>query len=114
MLALALPLLTGQRLSARYAAVAAIAAGLFAATVTQMRPEPVMLLGGMALALLFAGSLTWRVRALTLALLFIAAVLGLRAWDRYFDHKFLEASRVVALAGGHVLSAPTHYHVFWH
>src|SRR5437764_468181 len=46
--------------------------------------------------------------------LLIAAVLGLRAWDRYFDHKFLAASRVVALAGGHVLSAPTHYHVFWH
>ena len=114
MLALALPLLAGKRMSVGYAAVAAVVAGVFAATANQIRPEPVMLLGGIVLALLGAGSLSWRARLLTVTLLMATAGLGLRAWDRYFDHKFDQAARIVSAAGGHVLSGTPHYHAFWH
>jgi hypothetical protein len=114
-LALALPILTGRRLSPAYAAAVAVAAGIFAATANQIRPEPIMLLGGVTLALLCAASLTWRARLLTIALLILTTFLGLRAWDRYFDRKFDQAARVVTAAGGHVLPAPPgHYHAFWH
>ena len=115
MLALALPLLIGKRVSVWYAAGAAIAAGAFAGTANQIRPEPIMLLGGVVLALLCAGSLTWRARLLTVALLLVTTVLMSRAWDAYFDHKFDQAAGVVAGAGGHVLTSPPgHYHAFWH
>lgn len=114
MLALALPLLVAKRVSLWYAVAAAIMAGLFVATAGQIRPEPVMLLGGMVLAIAGARSLTWRARLLTVVLLMATTELGLVAWDRYFDRKFEQATHIVTTAGGHVLSGTPHYHAFWH
>ena len=115
MLALALPLLVKKRISIVYGAGAAIVAGAFAATLTQIRPEPIMLLGGVAFALLTAASFTWRARLLLVVLLLVTTGLSLRAWDWYFDRKFEQAARVVADSGGHVLSGTRdHYHAFWH
>jgi hypothetical protein len=115
MLALALPFLTGKHLSVWYAGAAAIVAGLFVATVRQIRPEPFLTIAAVAMAMLWATSLTWRARLLAVAVLAGATLFGIRAWDAYFDRKFEQAARVVASAGGHVLSdTPGHYHVFWH
>jgi hypothetical protein len=115
MLALALPLLVKPRISMVYAAGAAVAAGALAATLAQIRPEPITLLGGVAFAFLSATSLTLRVRLGLLALLFVTVALGARAWNTYFDRKFEQAAGVVAASGGRVLSGHRdHYHVFWH
>ena len=115
MLALALPFLTGERLSIWYAGAAAIVAGMFAATVRQIRPEPFVLVAAVAMAMLCATSMTWRTRLLMIAVLAGATLLGLRAWNAYFDRKFWQAAHIVEGAGGHVLSEPPgHYHAFWH
>jgi hypothetical protein len=115
MLALALPLMVCKRLSVWYAVAAAVAAGVFAGTVRQIRPEPIMLLGAVAFAFLSAPSLKWRTRLAMVVLLAAATTLCSMAWERYFDRKFETAARIVAASGGHPLSSPPgHYHAFWH
>lgn len=114
LLALALPLLSGRPLRPWQAFVIAIAAGLFTATVIQIRPEPIMVFAGVAAAFVAATSMTWRLRAGLVAAAIAALAIGTAAWNLYFDSKFEEASAVVARAGGHVLpGGPVRYHTFW-
>jgi len=114
LLQLMLPLLVNRRASPRYAVCAAIAAGLFVATSSQIRPEPIVMLSGVVFAFLGATMLGWRMRGLAVVLLLATTGVGLFGWNSYSDHKFEQAADVVGRAGGHVLTgAHDRYHTFW-
>jgi hypothetical protein len=115
LLALSMPLLFGRTMSRAYAVIVAVVAGVFAATAGQIRPEPIVLLGGVFLAIAAATTLSRVTRIVVLALLLAATATTTLAWNGYFDHKFEEATRVVGGAGGHVLTGGRErFHTFWH
>lgn len=115
LLAAALPLLAGRRTSLAYAIAVAIGCGLFAATASQIRPEPILLLSGVVLALLAARGMRWVVRIALVGLLIGSSAAGVLSWNWYFDTKFEKAESVVRAAGGHVLTGGRdQYHAFWH
>jgi len=112
-LALSLPLL--RRRSGRWAWVAPLAIGVLLASVQQIRPEPVAILASAALACLLASRASWPRRAVLAGVLVGGFLLASWSWQRYFDRKFDEATRVVAAAGGRVYHGPRdRYHTFWH
>jgi len=112
-LALSLPLL--RRRSGRWVWLAPLAIGLLLACVRQVRPEPVAILGSAGLACLLVSRASWPRRAALAAVLVGGFLIASWGWQKYFDRKFDEATRVVAAAGGRVYHGPRdRYHTFWH
>jgi hypothetical protein len=113
-LALAVPFLRrpGIRPSAW---LLALAIGATLGTVRQIRPEPGAILVSATLACLLVSRASLLRRA-ALAAVLVASFLGASAaWQAWFDHKFDEATRIVAAAGGRIYRGPRdRYHAFWH
>ena len=112
-LALSVPLL--QRRPLRWAWAFPLAIGVILGTIRQIRPEPGAIIVSAGLACLLVSRMSWPRRAALAAVLALGFLGTSAAWQRYFDHKFDEATRVVSAAGGRVYHGPRdRYHAFWH
>jgi hypothetical protein len=113
-LALSLPLLA-RRGAGRRAWLLPLSIGVLLGSVRQIRPEPVTILASAAAACLLLSRASWRRRGALAAILLASFFATTRVWLAYFDHRFEEARRVVAAAGGRVYEGPRdRYHTFWH
>jgi hypothetical protein len=114
-LALSLPLLQRNPVRRPWAFALAIGIGVVLGTIRQIRPEPGAIVVSAFLACLLVARTSWPRRA-ALAVVLVGSFVGTSAaWQRYFDYKFDEATRVVSAAGGRVYHGPRdRYHAFWH
>jgi hypothetical protein len=108
-----LPLLRG-RLSPRFTWVLPVLSGLYLATVRTLRSD-LLVLAVSVVAVYLIVALPWR-RRLLMTGAFAAAYLGAAiSWNAYFKHKFDQAGRVLAQAGGTPYTGPfVLYHPVWH
>jgi hypothetical protein len=113
-LALAAPLLRRRDLRPS-AWLLVLSIGAILGTIRQIRPEPGAIVASAILACLLVCRTSWLRRAALAAVLVASFVGASAAWQAYFDHKFDEATRIVAAAGGRVYHGPRdRYHAFWH
>lgn len=114
-LAIHVPLMGSRPASRRYPWIAAVATGLFLATVRTVRSEGMPIILGAVLAYLtLAGASWWKRLALaaTLAVTFNATG---ALYTRAILHKFEVAQKVVRDVGGEPYEGPLPvYHEFWH
>ncbi|HYM80075.1 MAG TPA: hypothetical protein VEY91_01535 [Candidatus Limnocylindria bacterium] len=116
MLAIHLPLLApDRRPRTAYLWIAPVLAGLLLGTVRGIRSEAAIMLAAGVFTYVSLVGHSWRFRSLLVALMigsFVATDFG---WNRYFEHEYREAQRVLAQVGGNPLPRPfQRHHRIWH
>jgi hypothetical protein len=114
LLAALIPLLA-RRATARYAWAVAIASGVVVGTALHIRVENGAMLLTVAFGFLIAPGLRVPRRAALVAVACLACGTTWIAWERYFEHKWSEATEVVTRAGGHpyVWQRTSGHEVWW-
>ncbi|NRA01650.1 MAG: hypothetical protein HRU00_03515 [Myxococcales bacterium] len=113
MLALHAPIILG-RWKGWGALLLAAFAGLFLATVREVRSEPALAAIPVVATYLFAWG-GWRRRSALLAVFVLSFGITSSVWTNYWDTKFQEAHRIVAQAGGIPFDGTWNsHHVLWH
>jgi len=114
-LAMHLPLFGRVRTAHFYPWVVACLMGAIAATVRQVRTEPVVTLMSCLAIYLSLPRRSWTIRLGVAGTMAASFVVGSLLWSSYFRSKILEADAVVGKAGGHVYPGPRDaHHMFWH